>query len=130
LGLILTIWVTFVPCFFWIFLGAPYIERLRDNRLLSSALSAVTAAVVGVIMNLAVWFSLHTLFARVDTETIFGLRLLVPDLASANLASIAIALFAILMTFYWKKGMLVTLASSAALGAVIHYAAALMASGR
>lgn len=70
LGSIVTTWVTFVPCFLWIFLGAPYIERLRGNRLLSAALSSITAAVVGVVLNLAVWFSLHTLFATV-TQSIF-----------------------------------------------------------
>jgi chromate transporter len=62
LGALITTWSTFAPCFLWIFLGAPYIERLRDNQLLGSALSTVTAAVVGVILNLAVWFGLHVLF--------------------------------------------------------------------
>ncbi len=62
LGGLLTTWVTFAPCFLWIFLGAPFIERLRGDRALSGALSAVTAAVVGVILNLAVWFALHTWF--------------------------------------------------------------------
>ncbi|OYY83562.1 MAG: chromate transporter, partial [Rhizobiales bacterium 35-66-30] len=59
LGALLTTWVTFAPCFFWIFLGAPYIEALRGNKAISSALSAITAAVVGVVMNLALWFALH-----------------------------------------------------------------------
>jgi chromate transporter len=62
LGALITTWVTFVPCFLWIFLGAPYIERLRGNPRLSAALAAVTAAVVGVILNLAVWFGLHVIF--------------------------------------------------------------------
>ena len=69
LGAMITTWVTFVPCFIWILLGAPYIDRLQGNRRLGSALSAVTAAVVGVILNLAVWFGLHTLMpeaGRVD----------------------------------------------------------------
>ena len=61
----LTTWVTFVPCFLWIFLGAPFIERLRGNAALSGALSAITAAVVGVILNLAIWFALHVLFRTV-----------------------------------------------------------------
>ena len=64
LGAALTTWVTFVPCFLWIFLGAPYVERLRRNRALSAALSAITAAVVGVVLNLAIWFGLHVVFAR------------------------------------------------------------------
>ncbi|RVC43506.1 chromate transporter, partial [Mesorhizobium sp. M4B.F.Ca.ET.088.02.2.1] len=65
LGSLLTLWVTFVPCFFWIFLGAPYIEQLRQNKALSAALGAITAAVVGVVMNLALWFALHVIFGTV-----------------------------------------------------------------
>ena len=57
-----TTWMTFVPCFLWIFLGGPYIERLRGNVHLTAALSTITAAVVGVVLNLAVWFGLHVLF--------------------------------------------------------------------
>ena len=64
LGGLLTTWVTFVPCFLWIFLGAPFVETLRGNRALCGALAAITAAVVGVILNLAIWFALHVLFAR------------------------------------------------------------------
>jgi chromate transporter len=64
LGALITTWTTFVPCFLWIFLGAPYIEKLRGNESLTSALSTVTAAVVGVILNLAVWFGLHVIFPR------------------------------------------------------------------
>ncbi|MEX2516915.1 MAG: chromate efflux transporter, partial [Gammaproteobacteria bacterium] len=70
-GAILTTWVTFVPCFLWIFLGAPYVEALRGNQALSAALRGITAAVVGVILNLALWFALHVLFADLD-ETWFG----------------------------------------------------------
>src|SRR4051812_31090793 len=66
LGGLLTTWVTFAPCFLWIFVGAPYIERLRGNPALAGALSAITAAVVGVILNLAVWFALHTVFGQVQ----------------------------------------------------------------
>ena len=62
LGAFITTWTTFIPCFLWIFLGAPHIEQLRGNEKLTTALSAVTAAVVGVILNLAVWFGLHVLF--------------------------------------------------------------------
>ncbi len=62
LGALLTTWVTFVPCFLWIFLGAPHIEQMRGNAKLTSSLSAITAAVVGVVVNLAVWFSIHALF--------------------------------------------------------------------
>lgn len=119
-GSILTTWVTFVPCFFWVFLGAPYIERLRGNKRLNSALSAITAAVVGVVLNLAVWFSLHTLFEQVTTMKVLGLRLQVPELATANIAACAIAILACLLTFYWKKGLAVTLGISAASGAALY----------
>lgn len=122
LGSIVTLWVTFVPCFFWVFLGAPYIESLRGNKRLNSALSAITAAVVGVVLNLAVWFSLHTLFANVTTTEYLSLRLQIPDFASANLAACAVAVLACLLTFYWKKGMFLTLGVSVALGAVLYLA--------
>src|SRR5450756_822048 len=65
LGGLLATWVTFAPCFLWIFLGAPFIEALLDNKTLSAALSAITAAVVGVILNLAIWFAVHTIFTKV-----------------------------------------------------------------
>ena len=68
----MTTWVTFVPSMLWIFAGAPFVERLRANRQLSGALAAITAAVVGVILNLSVWFALHVLFGKV-TEMHFGL---------------------------------------------------------
>jgi chromate transporter len=74
LGSLLTTWVTFMPCFLWIFLGAPYIEALRRNRTLSAALSAITAAVVGVILNLSVWFAVHTVFHSVQMQTIGLMR--------------------------------------------------------
>lgn len=116
LGSILTTWVTYVPCFLWIFLGAPYIEYLRGKKSLSCALSAITAAVVGVIFNLAVWFSLHTLFGRVDEVNTTGLRLLVPDLKTVNIVSVLIAVVAFLLLFRFKFGMMRTLAVSAAAG--------------
>lgn len=71
LASVVVTWATYAPCFLWI-LGAPYIERLRDNRALAGALSSITAAVVGVILNLSIWFALHTLFARVEVRQ-FGL---------------------------------------------------------
>ena len=116
LGAALTVWVTFVPCFLWIFLGAPYIEALRGNRSLHAALSAITAAVVGVILNLSLWFGVHVLFRNV-TERHFGpLRLHVPDLASVDLASLVLSSLAMLAMFRLKLGLPKTLAASAALG--------------
>lgn len=116
LGSIVTTWVTFVPCFLWIFLGAPYIEYLRGNQSLSAALSGITAAVVGVILNLAVWFSMHTLFGVVDEVHRSIIRLYVPVWETIDLASLIIAVGALLALFRFKVSMLVTLAGSAGLG--------------
>jgi chromate transporter len=69
LGGLLTKWVTFTPCFLGIFLGAPFIERLRDNKVLAAALTPITVAVVGVIQNLTVWFEMHVVFDQVTTVT-------------------------------------------------------------
>ncbi|HEX6980298.1 MAG TPA: chromate efflux transporter [Alphaproteobacteria bacterium] len=116
LGGILTTWVTFVPCFLWIFLGAPYIEALRGNRALSAALAAITAAVVGVILNLAVWFALHVLFAEVREITTFGLALDVPVFTTLNAPSLVLTIAATLAMFRFKLGMIPTLTGAAALG--------------
>ncbi len=86
-----TLWATFVPCFAWVFLGAPFIERLQANRALTGALSAVTAAVVGVIANLALWFALHTLFAGYLAVRAWGLRLDVPVPGSLDVAALGLA---------------------------------------
>ena len=116
LAALLTLWVTFVPCFLWIFLGAPYVERLRANRALNAALSAITAAVVGVILNLAVWFALHTLFAEVQETTTTGLRLWLPVLHTIQWPSLVLAATAAIAMFRFKLGMVPTLAASALLG--------------
>lgn len=118
LGSVLTTWMTFAPCFFFIFLGAPFIEHLRGNRSLTAALSAITAAVVGVVLNLAVWFGVHTVFSSV-TDTYFGrLRLLVPDWTTLNLMALVIAVGAFVALFRFKTGMIPTLVVSAGLGLV------------
>ena len=91
LGALLTIWVTFVPCFLWIFLGAPFAERLRASRALTSALAAVTAAVVGVILELMLWFAAHTLFSEVRPAAWGGLRAELPVLASVRPDAVALA---------------------------------------
>ncbi len=118
LGAALTAWVTFVPCFLWIFLGAPYLEALRGRRRLDAALSSITAAVVGVVLNLAVWFALHVVFREVAEWHAWELRLLVPEVESVDLASLAIAAGALVAMLRLGVGMLPTLAASAALGAV------------
>jgi chromate transporter len=113
----LVTWVTFVPCFLWIFLGGPYIESLRRNERLSAALSAITAAVVGVILNLALWFAIHTLFREVEDFERWGMRVPVPDVASIDLAATAIGVIAALLLFWFKRGMITTLFLCAGLGA-------------
>ncbi|KEQ52690.1 chromate efflux transporter [Sphingobium chlorophenolicum] len=113
LGAILTTWVTFVPCFLWIFAGAPFIERLRGNPALSGALKAITAAVVGVILNLAIWFAIHTLFGKV--QRIGGVDL--PLLSSVNIPALLLSIGAMVAMFRFKVGMLPVLAACAALGA-------------
>ncbi len=116
LASLLTTWVTFVPCFLWIFLGAPYIERLRGNRLLSAALSSITAAVVGVILNLAVWFAAHVAFARVWEWRGGGVRLLLPEWGSADPASILIGTGAFIALFRYRWNLVATLGIATALG--------------
>ncbi len=110
---LLTTWVTFVPCFLWIFLGAPFVEALRTNAALSGALAAITASVVGVILNLAVWFALHTLFAQVDEVHIGAVRLHVPALATLDPAALALSAAALLLVFRFKVGMIVVLGGCA-----------------
>jgi chromate transporter len=116
IGSVITTWVTFTPCFLWIFVGAPYIEWLRERRSLNAALSGITAAVVGVVLNLSVWFALHTLFAEVNEQHVYGLRLLVPDWQSVDVAATVIALGALIAMFRFKAGMIATLVASAVVG--------------
>ncbi|ACB96125.1 chromate efflux transporter [Beijerinckia indica] len=116
LGGLLTTWVTFVPCFLWIFLGAPYIEILRGNKALSAALATITAAVVGVILNLAVWFSLHVLFRELREVRALEMTVDVPVLSSINIASLILTLGAILAVFRFKIGMLQVLAGCSIAG--------------
>jgi chromate transporter len=120
LGALLTVWVTFVPCFLWIFLGAPYVERLRGNVALASALAAITAAVVGVIANLALWFALHVLFANVDTWRVLGvLRIDLPDIATLRIAPAALTGLALVLMFVLRWSFARCLGVCAVLGAVL-----------
>jgi chromate transporter len=112
--------VTFVPCFLWIFLGAPYIEYLRGNKALTTALSAITAAVVGVVLNLALWFALHTLFGEVQAISVGALLLQIPVWTSLDVASLVIAFGAFVAIFRFKQNMLVTLGGSALAGLVYY----------
>ena len=109
LGAILTTWVTFLPCFVWIFAGAPFVEKLRENKALASALGAITAAVVGVILNLAIWFALHFLFTR-------HMRIGATDwpvVTSIDVYALVLSVVAIVLLFVLKRSVILTLALSA-----------------
>ncbi|AWC20877.1 putative chromate transport protein [Aminobacter sp. MSH1] len=116
LGGLLTTWVTFVPCFLWIFIGAPFMENMRTNKALSAALSAITAAVVGVILNLSMWFALHVLFTQVYELHGFGVAVDLPVLSSVDIPSLILTLGAVIAVFRYKVGMLPVLASCAMAG--------------
>jgi chromate transporter len=120
LGGLLAQWCTFVPSFLWIFMGAPYIESLRNNRALSASLAAITAAVVGVIANLAIWFALHTLFGEVRDRHLGALTLRLPVLGTLNIAALILAIAAIVAMFRFKIGMIATLLGCAGAGVLMH----------
>jgi len=118
-GAAVTLWFTFVPCFLWIFAGAPYVETVRNIRWLASALAAVTAAVVGIIANLALWFGLHVLFASVG-ESRFGLfSVPMPDPASFDLAAAAIAAAAAVALVWMRLNMFLVLGAAAVAGMLL-----------
>ncbi|MFT5439394.1 MAG: chromate transporter [Alphaproteobacteria bacterium] len=122
LGAALTTWVTFVPCFLWIFLGGPYIEALRGNKALSAALGAVTAAVVGVILNLAIWFALHVLFGEIEILRVGLLRLQIPVWETLDIGALALAAGAMIAVLRFGVPMIPTLGVSALAGIAIFYA--------
>ncbi len=109
LGALVTLWATFAPCFLWIFVGAPYIERLTHAPRLASALRTVTAAVVGVIANLSLWFALHVLFARVDEVHAGPMRLFVPDPSSLDPVALVLSALALVLIFALRWSIVATL---------------------
>jgi chromate transporter len=119
LGGLVATWVTFTPCFLWIFLGAPFVESIRGNKALAGALSAITAAVVGVILNLAVWFAVHTVFREVTPLRAYGLAFDVPVAASVDGWALALSVAAVIAIFRLKVGMMPTLAGACAAGIVL-----------
>jgi len=121
-GGLLATWVTFTPCFLWIFVGGPYIERLRGNTGLAGALSAITAAVVGVILNLSIWFALHTLFRETVPVHAFPLNFDRPVLTSVDILALVLATAAATAIFRFKLGMLTVLAGSCAAGVALRLA--------
>jgi chromate transporter len=116
LASLLVTWVTFVPSFLFVLLGAPYMERLRGNRSLSAALTGITAAVVGVIANLGVYFAVHTLFDETVSLDDGPLALELPDLGTLRLVPLAVALVAAVLLFRLKWSVLRTLGVCALLG--------------
>lgn len=122
LGGLLATWVTFTPCFLWIFLGAPFIEMMRGNKALAGALSAITAAVVGVILNLAIWFAIHTVFRETFPVRGFGFWFEAPVLRSVDPWALALSLAAAAAIFRFNAGMLQTLAACASAGVLLYLA--------
>ncbi len=123
---LLTTWVTFVPCFLFILLGAPYVERLRHNQALTAALTGITAAVVGVIANLAVYFALHTLFATTRTLDRGPIGFEVPVLGSLQVTALAITVLGCLLLFVARWSALRTLGGCAVAGVAVHLATTLL----
>lgn len=120
LGAGLTLWVTFAPCFLWIFLGAPYVEALRGNKALAASFGAITASVVGVILNLALWFGLHVLFGHTVKLEFLGVGPELPVLSTIDWRAAVLAIAAALSLLRFKFGMLVTLAGAASAGMLLH----------
>ncbi|MBX2885149.1 MAG: chromate efflux transporter [Granulosicoccus sp.] len=118
LAAVVTLWVTFVPCFLWIFAGAPYIEWIGQQPRLKMALSAITAAVVGVILNLSVWFALHVMFTEVAVTRYGWLTLWWPTLASVDWLVLGLTLFCAVAVFRWHWNIVKVLIISALLGLI------------
>jgi chromate transporter len=119
LGGLLATWVTFTPCFLWIFLGAPFIESLHGNKGLAGALTAITAAVVGVILNLSIWFALHAVFRETSPVNSFGLSFDMPVLSSVDVAALVLSIAAATAIFRFNMGMLTVLGGSCAAGVLM-----------
>ncbi|MEP5729748.1 MAG: chromate efflux transporter [Sulfitobacter sp.] len=114
---LLALWVTFTPCFLWIFLAGPYLERIAAHQRLAGALQAITAAVVGVISNLSIWFALHVLFDTVRQPALFALPL--PDWSSFNLVALAFTLLAALLMLLLKWGFVSTMAALTTVAVIV-----------
>lgn len=122
LGALVAVWFTFAPCFFWIFLGAPFMERMREARALNAALSAVTAAVVGVILNIAVLFSLHVLFRESMIVSAGPLRLALPGAPTLDPIALLLSVASAVALLRFHAGMIITLAGAATIGAGLRLA--------
>ncbi len=122
LGGLLATWVTFTPCYLWVFLGAPFIEKVRGNRALAGALSAITAAVVGVILNLAIWFAAHTIFRDMHSVRGYGLSLDLPIPQSVNVWAALLTAAAVVAMFGFRVGMIPVLAACSGVGVALYLA--------
>jgi chromate transporter len=120
-GAAVTLWATFAPCFLYIFAGAPYIEQLKSAPRLKSALSAITAAVVGVVLNLSVWFAVHVIFRKVADAQVGYLQIPVPQLASLDLVAAILAGLAAAMMFRLHIGMVAVLGVCGLLGLIARW---------
>jgi chromate transporter len=120
-GAAMTTWVTFTPSMLWVFVGAPFVEQLRANRLLSGALAAVTAAVVGVILNLSVWFALHVLFGSVTEQHTGILRWYAFDPLAIDLKTLGLALIAGTLAFRFHRSLIEVVGVMAALGIAVRF---------
>jgi chromate transporter len=120
LGGLLATWVTFTPCFLWIFLGAPFIEKLRGVPALNAALSAITAAVVGVVLNLAIWFAIHTIFSATVPVRTWPFAFDLPVFSSLEPWALGLSVAAAVAIFRFKSGMIPTLASCCGAGVILH----------
>ena len=121
LGAAITTWVTFIPSMLWIFAGAPFIEELRGNRKLAGALAAITAAVVGVILNLSVWFALHVLFGDVTATQIGPLRWYAFDPNALDSHAAVLAVTAAVLAFRFHRGLIEVVVVMALLGMATHF---------
>jgi chromate transporter len=120
LGGLLATWTTFVPCFLWIGLGAPFIEKLRDKKPLSGALAGITAAVVGVVLNLAIWFALHAMFRETYPVRGYGLAFDIPLIGGARPWALALSVAALVAIFRFKTGTMQVLAGCSVVGIALY----------
>lgn len=115
---VLTTWVTFAPCFLFVFVGAPYIEYLRGNKNLTNALNGVTSAVTGVVLNLGIWFSINTLFGVISEQQLGPFKIILPDLSTLDYVSLAITILSFFIYFVLKWDMLKTILACVSAGVV------------
>ena len=121
-GGLITLWVTFVPCFLCIFAGAPYVEWISTQPRLKGALTGITAAVVGVILNLTVWFALHVFFTSIETKHIGLIKVLTPDMSSLDWRVLFLCGVSAFLLLVLGRGILLTLGVAAALAMAMHFA--------